>query len=478
MIRYTRLLWVVSAAAGGLALLVAFTGGGTFYIGPLRVSAHSFKAPLLLGIVAGLFAVLGTYRSVPPPRGHRGVWFVVPLVCLTMGVNILLQAQPQPPPGVAACLFDYPLREGFRFFLNCDSPAFLDLARNPSSVFEDPVRQSRPLTFAIPYVIARPLMLLPATSAVPIGAPYQPAFFGFIVMNVAALAAGLVLFARLLELAAEHVAGPELLVGLLIVGANDLTKLFLWTPHSQIFNILTPCLTLYLSFRLFARRRPLGARQAIVLGAALGVGLLTYGTFAIPIVCVVFIQAVSYRRLGTAALLMASACAVYGLWVAFMKWHVGEFHSYEIEEYRQFVWMLDCGRVDIRSCGPIAAHHLKTFFNTSIPVMVVPITLAFLCRLARTSAGDAVPISPGEQALARSVALTFVMTMAFLALMGFYAPRLCWALVAPIVLMATFDAHRLRVMRPVRWPWLLDAAVVASAMAYLFVLAGRPGPYN
>ena len=43
MIRYTRLLWTVSAAAGALAVFVAFTGGGTLYLGPLRLSAHSFK---------------------------------------------------------------------------------------------------------------------------------------------------------------------------------------------------------------------------------------------------------------------------------------------------------------------------------------------------------------------------------------------------------------------------------------------------
>jgi hypothetical protein len=190
------------------------------------------------------------------------------------------------------------------------------------------------------------------------------------------------------------------------------------------------------------------------------------------------IQTFGYRRLWTGALVTASAFGVYGIWVAFMKWHVGGYHNAEMEEYRQFIWMLDCARAHIGSCGPIAARHLTTFFNVSVPVLAIPLLLAFLCRLARTVFGQNTPVGPAQQALARSIALTLLVTLAFLALMGFYAQRLCWLLVPPVVLMATLDCYMVRAGRPVRWPWLFDAALVASCMAYLLVLAGRAGPYD
>jgi hypothetical protein len=456
---------------------VAFTGGGSARIGPLHLSAHSLKAPLIIGIVCGLFAALATYRSVPTPR-HRGVWFVLPLVCLTIGVNILLQAQPAPPPGVPACLFDYPQREGFRFFLNCDSPGFLGLAKNPSLVFDSPVRQSRPLSFGIPYVLSKPFTLLPFFTAVPIGPTFQATFFGFMVMNVGALTVALVLFARLLEDVTGVPAGPELLIALVIVGANDLTKLFLWTPHTQIFNVLVPCLTMYLSYRLFMRGRPLGSRESIALGLGLGLGLLTYGSFAVPIACVLFIQAVTYRRPWPSLLVLVFAFAPYATWASLVKWHLGEFHNYEMEEYRQFIWMMDCARTGIGSCGPAAARHLTTFFNTAMPVVAIPCVLALVCRLARTSAAADAPATPALQALTRSIALTFVMSLVFFGLMGFYAPRLCWVLVPPVIMTAALDCQMVRVAKPVRWPWLLDTALVCSCMAYLLILAGRAGPYD
>jgi hypothetical protein len=140
--------------------------------------------------------------------------------------------------------------------------------------------------------------------------------------------------------------------------------------------------------------------------------------------------------------------------------------------------MLDCARAGVRSCGPVAARHLTTFFNVSVPVLAIPCVLAFLCRLARTSMAADAPATPTLQALTRSIALTFLVSLAFFALMGFYAPRLCWGLVPPVLLTAALDCQMLRVSRPVRWPWLLDAAVVSSVMAYLLILAGRAGPYD
>jgi hypothetical protein len=101
-----------------------------------------------VAVACGLLAWALADRS--PERPHRGIRFALVLLAMVIGLDLLLQMQPPPPPGVNACLFDYPLRYGFRFFLNCDSPEFLGLAGDPSLVFTHPFRESRPLSFALP----------------------------------------------------------------------------------------------------------------------------------------------------------------------------------------------------------------------------------------------------------------------------------------------------------------------------------------
>jgi len=124
--------------AASWAYAVTLSGGGVMHLGPLSVSSQSARNPLLVAVVCGLLGWAVSLRpgATPPPR--RGVRYAMALLALVIGLNLLLQVQPSPPEGVNACLFDLPLRGGFHFFLNCDSPEFLGLAGDPSLVFTHP----------------------------------------------------------------------------------------------------------------------------------------------------------------------------------------------------------------------------------------------------------------------------------------------------------------------------------------------------
>src|SRR5688572_16990176 len=163
------------------ALIVALSGGGTFHLGPLRVSSTSARNPLLLALASGLLAwalALATSENDSHHR-HRGPVLVAMLTLLAIGLNVMLQAQPA-LPNEFTCYYDQPLRGGFRFQLNCDAMEFMTLAHDPSLVFTRPIRQSRPLSFAIPAAIALPLRVLPDFDVLPVGPPLQKEHLAFV----------------------------------------------------------------------------------------------------------------------------------------------------------------------------------------------------------------------------------------------------------------------------------------------------------
>lgn len=130
--------------------------------------------------------------------------------------------------------------------------------------------------------------------------------------------------------------------GLLIV--NDVSKIFLYSPHSQFFNILAPALTYWLVYRIIEDE---SAPRAFLFGAALlGVLMLYYNVFA---VCVVVLGVVYlYRRIvmeqtrhyGAIALDCVVGVILFGLpmliWIASVIAVEGSFFIYDVEVYGGF----------------------------------------------------------------------------------------------------------------------------------------------
>jgi hypothetical protein len=476
---------VVSALAAAWAAVTASTGGSEFLVAGVRLSSHSARNPLILSIACGLLAwALSLARPpqetlmAPAPRGPQ---FTGLLVLMVVAVNVMLLAQPAAPLDEHNCVFDNDAGIGFRHMLNCDSPLFLALAKDPSMVFgtRGATRQSRPLSFLVPFLIAQPLRLVPGLEDHGPYRPYAREFMAYALVNLAALTAALMCFTWAFERGTRRQGGPELLLCLVALAANDVTKIFFWTPHVQIFNVLVPCLSLYLGVRLIDREEPLTVRQAALLGLAFGTTLLLYGSFFIPVLCCSAIQLLVYRRPKPALVLAAVSFIPSLAWILFVYAVVGSFYNYEVEAYRQFIWLSDCLR-SADGCAPAITSNLLTFFNTTAPVLVIPGILVVASRLARLiwSAGDVVEQQPPPRALGQSIAITFTITLVFLALMGFYVPRLSWLLVPPLLLLAAVEVQGLRFSRPQAQALGLSLAAMAAALAHVLILAARQGPYK
>src|SRR5688572_18485387 len=249
--------------------------------------------------------------------------------------------------------------------------------------------------------------------------------------------------------------------------------MFLWNPHTQILNILLPVLTIYLNLRLLERGSALTVPMAIGLGAVFGAGLMTYGSFFVPLLCVIGIQWFVYRRLWPGLLTGATAVLLYACWVGVVYWRAGSFYSHEVDQYRQFVWMADCVRAGAQTCRATLATNWVNLFNATAQVITVPALLAIGCRVARaicTAEGD--PVSM-PRTLLQASALAWVVTFVFVALAGFYSPRLSWLLVPPILMLVAIEGGALWRLARVRRPVVVSTALTTICIGYMLILASR-----
>ena len=482
--RFLRFLVVLCALTTLWSVVLLLTGGFHVELGPIQISSRAPRLPLILAIVSGVAAwamsMDGTARPVVRGTGlGRRIRFALLVCALSAGLNAVLMTSPAPPLDVNNCLFIRELEWGFRHILNCDSPEFLALAQTPSLILSPnhQTRQSRPGFAGLAYVVAAPLRLVPWITESDLYRPYAAEFVAYALINLAILAASLLWFAWLLESGDTGTPpGIELLFAMIVLGANDLTKLFLWSPHLQIFNLFVSCLTLYICFRLIERRQPLSVRQGAMLGLGIGAGFLVYGSFLIPIVSAAAVQAILFRRTLVAFVIGAAAFAPYACWVLFVRVTTGGFYSHEVEAYRQFVWIGDCIGLGVASCSPIVTANAWAFLNTAGPIVFPPLLAIGCCRIARYSLSPPLePPGPGR-AIGLTIAVALTVTAAFLALMGFYVPRLCWLLMPPLFLVLAFELKALRLSTRSPNGWRFKALLLSTATIYVLVLLARQGP--
>ena len=476
----------MSALTGIWAALLCLTGGFHLDLGIIRISSRAPRSPLLLSLVSGLLAwavsLNGERRAIVRGAGiGRYLRFGALMVVMTAGLNVLLMTAPAPPPEVHNCLFLRELNWGFRHILNCDSPEFLAVAQTPSMILSPAHqnRQSRPLAAGLPYVVAEPLRHVRWITESDIYRPYAAEFLAFALINLTLMGFGLSWIAWLLESGdAGAQPGIELLVALVVLSTNDLTKLFMWTPHTQIFNLFVSCLTLYLTFRLIDRRQPLSVQQGVLLSLGLGIGSLAYGSFLITVAAVVVVQGAVYRKFIRGVAYLIVSFIPYAGWVAYVRWRTGQFYSHEVDAYRQFVWIADCVKLGADACLPIVTNNAWTFLNTAAPIVFPVLVAIFCCRLARLCLPAVVQLPEAGRAIALAVAITLAITTAFLGLMGFYVPRLCWLLIPPLLLVLAYElqAFRLSLRSPNGWGF--KAVMLGCLAVYVAILLARQGPYK
>ncbi|MDG6109295.1 hypothetical protein Daura_26450 [Dactylosporangium aurantiacum] len=165
--------------------------------------------------------------------------------------------------------------------LNCDSGQFLELAHDPGMVLDTGnTRQSRPgyvfLSAAATAVVG------PVASAVGLDRAYgsdDSAYVPLVLINLLIAAATLALFCWLLR----RLGVSWVVVGLTGTSlmVNDVTKAYYWSPHQQMFALFVPVVAIAVGAWLLTRQP--SPRQLAVLGLSLGLSMLVYGSFIVPL---------------------------------------------------------------------------------------------------------------------------------------------------------------------------------------------------
>ncbi len=406
----------------------------------------------------------------------------------------------------AQCVFNVRLPGPFGISLNCDSPEFMRLAHEPSALLEPlNARQSRPGLIAVAAALAwalSPLVNLADKVSVEVAptdinpqrvanalADDKSAYLAYTIINVAILLAAFYFFRQICALWGDESTSSLIIivaVGLLLV-ANDVVKAFVWSPHTQMFNIFVPVFALYASMRANAGAL-IERRFAIYLGVATGFGVTAYPLFIIVFPCVAVCAFIFAIRRGAQVTWSQSAInftmfAAFtfvpeALWFAFVRLKTGGFYQHEVSRYREVVWMLDAWHDGFGMLAYIWWSNLE-FLMRFAALQAIPLITILLGVIALGLAGRNSKRNPRSSfcPLVATGILVSAVIAAFYASVGLIIPRLAYSIIPPLITvvsamtlaMTRHDYAR----RVIMAYWCL--AVALGAVIYTIV---KDGPYS
>ncbi len=396
--------------------------------------------------------------------------------------------------------------------INCDSPEFMRIAAHPSVLLGTTTPfQSRPGMPVAAWLIALPLQpiaaLVPRLVARPertdidpgriAGAlqSFGPDYVAYVVFNLLILCASFHLFRRVYRVhqpldQPDTVAIVAVACATLMVATYPTTN-FLLSPHSQLFNTLSPMLALW-----FAIRADAGAladtRFAAAVGAIVGLGQAAYANFLVITMVVLLFAGVhavrTWRHIAklvlmrNAGILVALSVAPVIAWFSFLHFGIGQFHYHEFQDDKSVSWI---GIAFAQGTGQFVAELTRRFdFQLRGVISLLPMIalmaaviagflIAAAGRLGRDKIGALVGETRGTVAIGLIVGGMF---FAFYVCVGQFQVRLDFAALPPVVTALGVIATTLAARLPTPWRRLFGGACGVVAVV-AFALAVAEGPH-
>ena len=270
------------------------------------------------------------------------------LLVLILQIASLFRVLPTTP----ACGQIRDLGHAAHVLINCDSAVFMKDSQNPNRLINgESVYQDRPLYGVLSWAIAKSLIAvgIPDKTIPVIGNSGKTTLYSevhylsYLAINLLVLLSAVWLSVSWFrkKVSIEKTDSITLL-GIanvvLIVTANELTKTFFWTPHSQMFNILLPAYALYLGGNLERLKRPMFFYTNLVL-----IGILLY-FYSLCILLLYFLVISSFKNIYKRLGLLIAAILPYLLWPKIVDVLGGTYHNQNLTRYREFIWLLDSAK--------------------------------------------------------------------------------------------------------------------------------------
>ena len=221
--------------------------------------------------------------------------------------------------------------------INCDSAVFMKDAQNPMRMFDGlSVYQDRPAHSILVWLSGSLLRLLgfPNQSREIVGTSGQTTSYDSI-FYLSYIALNFIIVFVAVMLAIKFVFGDFtfgsltrtktlFIIVVLIVSANELTKTFFWTPHSQMFNILLPTMGLTL---LKNRKNPISIKQFVPLNMITLVLMFFYPLFGLLFIILLFTQCGDFvKRLITVVFFVS----IYLLYPTVLEFFGGDHRNFVV----------------------------------------------------------------------------------------------------------------------------------------------------
>ena len=266
-------------------------------------------------------------------------------VILTLQLFSLFRALPSTP----ACGQIRSLGLGAQVLINCDSAVFMKDAQDPSRLISgESVYQDRPLYSSLSWLISKSLIEfgLPDHRTKVIGnsgveTEYSAIFYlSYLLINLFTLASAVILgvswFLKKKETSVKWWIKYFAVVNvILIISANEITKTFFWTPHSQMFNILLPVYALYLQ----SNSKKLETKAYFIINSIIISILMLF--YSLVILLFFFLLKSSFSTMRKRILIIGGAIVPYMLWPFLIQWSGGTYQNINFTRYREFIWVYD-----------------------------------------------------------------------------------------------------------------------------------------
>jgi hypothetical protein len=256
----------------------------------------------------------------------------------------------------------------FHAHIDCDAQYFLLDSQDPMRLVSNSTPlQDRPLHSFTVFVISKVLSFLgvPVGPITYVGQDEIPQtyfllnYIIFIFINLVILMISLYIALKALN---KRLGNSRRLHHLsfgfvtVLVTQNPITREFFWTPHSQLFNILIPCLLFYLIQPQIVITR----RRYWILMVTISTSLLIYPS-PYTLLPIFFIK--TYRNLGKKySVLIFVSLLPKLMWPFVLNAMGGEYVDWPVRYYRRLVWIFDS--IKTESLPQDLTTNLSKFINS------------------------------------------------------------------------------------------------------------------